>query len=307
MLEVFTVTVPIFVLVLVGYAATRWKVVAKTDIRALGTFVIKFALPALIFRSLSQRSFAEIVNGDFLIAYAAASLSVFLLMVVIGRAAGKTATAATLQALGTSVSNSGFIGYPVAVMVLGPPAVIALAMAMMVENILMIPLALVLAESGGSTGKSVFVVIRGVGRRLVGNPLIIAILAGGAFSLSGLNVPTPLFRAVDMLAMASGAIALFVVGGTLVGLRVAGMYVDVGRIVVGKLLLHPAAVFVALLLVPAMAPDLRRAMLIFASAPMITIYPLLGLPYGQENMCAAALMVATTLSFLTISGLLLIV
>jgi predicted permease len=307
MLDVLSVTLPIFILVLVGYVATRSKIVGKTDIRGLGIFVIKLALPALIFRSLSQRSFTEILNVDFLIVYALASLSVFFLVFAIARLqAGRSATASALQALGSSVSNSGFIGYPVAALVLGPSAVVALAMAMVVENILMIPLALILAESCSNEGKTLFVVFSDVARRLIGNPLIIAILAGTVFSLSGFKLPQPLFRAIDMLAMASGAVALFVVGGTLVGLRVKGLVSDVGRIVFGKLFLHPAAIFVALLFVPALDPTLRKAMLIFASAPMITIYPLLGLPYGQEEVCAATLMVGTTLSFLTISTLLLI-
>jgi hypothetical protein len=179
-------------------------------------------------------------------------------------------------------------------------------MAMIVENIVMIPLALVLAEGSGNEGKTLATVVRDVTRRLVGNPLIIAIVAGVLFSLSGLKLPAPLFRVVDMLAMASGAVALFVVGGTLVGLRVRGLLSDVRRIVFGKLILHPAAVFVALLFVPAIDPNLKKAMLIFASAPMITIYPLLGLSYGQEDVCAASLMVATTLSFVTISALLLV-
>lgn len=307
MVDVLSITLPIFIVIFIGYAATRANMVGKADIRVLGSFVIKFALPALIFRSLSQRPFTDIVNPAFLGLYAAASLSSFLLVFLIARFPGRRSfTASTVQALGASVSNSGYIGYPVAALVLGPPAVIALAMAMMVENILMIPLALVLAESSRNDGKTLSTVIGDVARRLVGNPLIIAISAGCAFSLSGLTFPAPLFKAVDMLATASGPLALFAVGGTLVGLRVRGMFSDVGRIVFGKLVLHPALVFAALLLVPAIEPSLRKAMLIFACAPMITIYPLLGLPYGQEDLCAAALMTGTMLSFLTISTLLLV-
>lgn len=307
MFDVLSITSPIFIIIFIGYIATRLNFFERTEIRGLGIFVIKLALPALIFRSLSQRSLAEIFNPNFLVIYAVASLSIFALMFVLARTLGnKTVTESALHALGSSVSNSGFIGYPVAALVLGPTAVVALAMAMIVENIVMIPLALVLAEGSGNEGKTLATVVRDVTRRLVGNPLIIAIVAGVLFSLSGLKLPAPLFRVVDMLAMASGAVALFVVGGTLVGLRVRGLLSDVRRIVFGKLILHPSAVFTALLFVPAIDPNLKKAMLIFASAPMITIYPLLGLSYGQEDVCAASLMVATTLSFVTISALLLV-
>jgi len=307
MFDVLSVTLPIFLIVIFGYIATRLNVVAKSDVKILGAFVIKFALPALVFRSLSQRSFSEIANPDFLIVYAAASLSTFLVAFATARlVGGKSTTASALQALGSSVSNSGFIGYPIAFLVLGPSVVVALALSMMVENILMIPLGLILAEIGSNDGKTLGALMRGVAGRLVRNPLIIAIFAGMVISLSGIKLPTPLFRAVDMMAQASGALALFYVGGTLVGLRVKGMFGDVGRVVAGKLFLHPTVVFLALLFVPGLDPNLRKAMLIFSSVPVITIFPLLGLPYHQEDMCAAVLMVATILSFFTISSLLLI-
>ncbi|MDR3440470.1 AEC family transporter [Telmatospirillum sp.] len=307
MIYVLSVTSPIFIIVLVGYFATRSNIVSKSDIQALGSFVIRFALPALIFRSLSQRSFVEIINLDYLTVYIIGSLSTFVLIFASARFRGRSTTASAIFAMGSSVSNSGFIGYPVAVLVLGPPAVVALAMTMMVENILMIPLGLVVAEVGCNHGKkNIYRVFHGVTFRLAKNPLIIAILAGTAMSLSGLALPSALFRAVDMFAMASGAVALFFVGGTLVGLRVTGMMVDVGRIVGGKLFLHPTMIFLALFLVPSIDPTLKKAMLIFSSVPVVTIFSLLGRPYGQQDVCAAALMVATIISFVTISCLLLV-
>lgn len=58
-----------------------------------------------------------------------------------------------LIGLGMSFSNSGFVGYPIALQILGPPAAAALAMCMIVENVLMFPLALVLAVPRGVEGK----------------------------------------------------------------------------------------------------------------------------------------------------------
>ena len=49
---------------------------------------------------------------------------------------------------------------------------------------------------------------------------------------------------------------------------------------------------------------LRMAALIFASLPMLSIYPILAQRYHHEGFCAAALLVATLLSFLTVTGVL---
>ena len=51
-------------------------------------------------------------------------------------------------------------------------------------------------------------------------------------------------------------------------------------------------------------PALRTAMILNAGMPMLSIHPILARPYGQEGLCAAALVAATAASFLTISVLL---
>ena len=308
MYAVLSVTTPIFIIVLIGYLATLKNVTSKADVRALGVFVINFALPALVFRALSERAFSEIFDADYLRTYGLASLAVFsLVFAVVWMRRGGKVTAAAIQGLGCSVSNSGFIGYPIALSVVGPKAVVALALCMIVENVLMIPLALALAEGGLHSGRGPAAFLRLTAARLARHPLILGLLLGIVFSLTGTRLPAPLLKVVDMLGATSAAVALFAVGGALVGLKVRGMVVDVGRIVTGKLLLHPLAVLVALQAAPALDADLRRAMIVFASVPMLSIYPVFGQAFDQEKMCAAALMVATMVSFVTVSVLLLFV
>ena len=306
MLNVLSITFPIFAIILLGYLATRANVVAKTDIRGLGAFVIKFGLPALIFRSLAERPIGEIFNPSFLMVYGVASVSTFLLIFFSARVvAGRDLRAGAVQALGASTSNSGFIGYPVAFLVLGPPAVIALALAMLIENIVMISAWSGLGRKRRQRGKEAG--RGGACRRHAPRAQSIDYRdrrGNGIFTLRT-QTADAIFRVVDMLAMASAAVALFAVGGTLVGLKVRGMFADVGRIVFGKLFLHPAAVVLALFLAPGIDSNLAKAALIFASVPTFSVFPLLGQPYGQETVAAAALMVATILSFLTISTLLL--
>ena len=84
----------------------------------------------------------------------------------------------------------------------------------------------------------------------------------------------------------------FVIGGTLVGLQPAGMRGDLATIAGTKLLLHPAAVLVGLLLVPGIDAPLRSAALVYAAAPMLSIFPVLAQRFGLDKLCAAALLVA---------------
>jgi len=49
--------------------------------------------------------------------------------------------------------------------------------------------------------------------------------------------------------------------------------------------------------VPPNDPTLRPAAVVFAATPMLSIYPILAQKYGFEEMCAAALLLATVLLF----------
>ena len=302
MLSILTITLPIFLLIAAGYLVTRTGFFSPDQIRGLGRFVIAVALPALVFRALVQRPFGEVFNARYLLVYGAASLAMLLGGFAWFRLVrGRGVTTSGLRGLGMAASNSGFMGFPVALQFLGPPAAVALALTMIVENLLIIPAALALAEAGSSAHRSPKAVVRGILVNLARNPLILAIVSGALFALLGLHLPEPLARAVSLLADASAPVALFAIGGTLVGLRVSGLVGEIAQVAGAKLILHPLAVLALLLVVPIADPNLRRAAILFACIPMPTIYPIIGHRYGEEQFCAAALLAATTASFATVS------
>ena len=98
--------------------------------------------------------------------------------------------------------------------------------------------------------------------------------------------------------------ALFYIGGTLAGLKVKIAAGDIGLIVAGKLLLHPLVVYLAFLALPLDGAGLQTAAVLNACMPMMSIYPILAQKYGQEGLCAAALVATTVTSFFAISAFL---
>ncbi|MEP7102460.1 MAG: AEC family transporter [Burkholderiales bacterium] len=308
MLQTLAITGPIYLVIALGFLAGRYGVFAKADMRVLGTYVVKFALPALIFTALSQRPVGEILNGRYVLDYAVGSLAVmFVAFAWAHWRQRKSLTQSTLIGAGMAGSNSGFVGYPIAVQVIGPAAAaVALALCMVVENLIIIPLTLVLADSGAGSGGKWHRVLRQSLARLVRNPIIIAIVAGFGVALLGIPISDVLARTVNMLAMSSAAVSLFVIGGSLFGLQTRGMRRDVSALALGKLLLHPFAVGLMVWLLPPDDAMLRAGAVVFASMPMFGIYPILAQKYGFEGFCAAALLLATVFSFVTISAILLL-
>ena len=81
----------------------------KVALPALGSFVITFCIPALLFKSLSQRSIAEVANTSYLLAYAAGSLVTLAAGLLWARAQGQPRDAAAMTGMGMACANTAFI------------------------------------------------------------------------------------------------------------------------------------------------------------------------------------------------------
>jgi predicted permease len=305
MINILTITGPIFLSIGLGFAATRRGMFSKLDGQVLGRFVLNFALPAMLFNALSQRNFSEVMNLNYLLAYGLGSLFAF----AVGFGAWrwwqkKSLSESAMVAMGVCSSNSGYMGYPILLQFLGPAAGVGFALTLLVENLLTIPLALAIADSSESKHLSWQHTVMQSFNRLAKMPLMQAMVLGFAFSLLDWHLPEVLSKSVNLFAASAAAVALFVNGGSLVGLRVSGLLQKVRWIAVGKLVLHPLAVCLMLMVVGPMPASLKVSAVLLASMPMLGIYPLLAQRHGHEGFCAAALLVTTVASFFTISGVL---
>lgn len=309
MLSVLSITAPIFILIGVGFCAVRSRLLAPEAIPGIGRFVLYFALPALIFGTVSQMHFSEIINPSFITVYAVGSIGSLIAGTLLGIfALGNNLSAGALKGLGMCISNSLFIGYPVLLQVFEESQTNALTMVVMVENIITLPLALLIIEYGSSNQQgSLGAVWKSVFGRVLRNPIIIAIASGLAVSASGLELPVMVNKALSMLGQTSAATALFVIGASLVGTRIRGDIKPIALVVVGKLLIHPALILLMLWIMPPFDPQLELAVLLMAAMPMFSIYPLIGSNYGLGRQCSSILVVTTLLSFFTITALLLVV
>jgi predicted permease len=308
MFDILAITAPIYMAIALGYGLTRWGFFQKSDMRAFGTFVVKVAMPALLFNALSQRKVSDILNAEYLGAYALASLlTVGLSLVWTLRVSNVNRSLSSCLAMGMSCPNSGFVGYPVMLLSLGPLASVAgvaLALNMMVEILIVIPFLLAWAETGQGPSRWQEVVMQAL-KGMFYNPLMWGIVVGFVFSWFEWQLTPSLGRTVSLFAQASGALSLFVIGGSLVGLPVQGMGPRVALIAAGKLLLHPLMMLMVLtFLIPIQDPVLRIAALLSCAMPMFGIYPILTQKHGHDGLSAAALLVTTLASFFTLNALL---
>ena len=304
MITVLSATLPIFLIICVGALVVHAGILTRDHARAFGTFVLHVAMPCLIFRSIASRSVGEVLNPSYLVAAAVgAFLSAGVVYLVARHLLDRTHLAALVRAMGACFANSGYVGYPVAYLLLGSSAGLALALSLTVENLIILPVLLALADLSSAKGDTFGQTLRLSLLGLVRNPLMLAMAFGLVVSITQIQVPAAVMKSVDLFATASTALALTAIGGSLAGPRPSGMAADVGLMVAGKLLLHPALVVALLWLLPPLPDDLRKALIIFSAAPMMSIFPLFAARYGDGEAGAAAAFVAIALSFLTMSAI----
>ena len=310
MLHVLSATVPIFLVVGLGYLLTRRGMFKRADMTVLSKFVVKVALPLLVFVNVSGRTVAEIFQPTYLLTYAGASMAMFALAFGYARVFGRSPLRATFMGMGMGGTNNGFMGFPIFLILFADYAGAAIGMDMLVDNVLIIPLTLFLAEQATGTGalaQRIVATVRGV----LLHPLVLAIIFALVLNSIGVTLPAVLDRTVRLLAQTSSGVALFTVGGLLVGLQVRGAITDIVTTVTGKLLVMPAlAVGIVTGLValglPGLPPELRAAAVLTCALPTFSILPALAQPYGEQDVATASMMLSTLVSFVTLSGWMLV-
>lgn len=307
MAAIFSITFPIYAAIAIGYALVARGAFARADMLVLGRYVLNIAMPALLFHALASRPLGQIADAGYMTAYLLGGLAVmglgFAWFSLTAADRGRRAVAV----MGVSCPNSGYVGYPVMLLVIPDQAGVILALNMLVELVVLIPLSLVLLDLSQERARvSPWVRARGIAVDLLKRPLMIALILGLAASALELPIPGTVSKLFQMLAASAAALALVVIGGSLVGLPLNGNRSMAVQIAVGKLVVHPALALLAVVLVSALAPGalsepMGRAVILSAAMPMMGIYPVLAQERGLGGAASLALLVATTAAFGTLS------
>lgn len=299
MLQILSITAPIYLLMAVGFLSVRSGWLEAGAMRHIGQFVIKVALPALLFQIVTAQPLAQTLRWRFLLAYAAGSVIAFGLGWWFARR--QQASLRAFIAGGMACSNTGFVGTPVLLSWMGATAAApALALVFVVENLVVLPLLFMLSEpkvESSRTHQRILHTLKPVLRQ----PMLLAIVAGLLWSASGLAMPSAVGRSIEILGRSAAGASLVVIGGALASLQRGHLGGDLVVVALGKLFGHPLAVGACLFLLMPAGDPLRAAGIVAAAAPMFSIYPVLAQRHGHEAFCAATLLVTTVASFFSLS------
>ena len=314
MQAILAVTVPFFALVLAGYLAARRHVLPESAIPGLNAFVLYFALPCLLFRFGMNTPVLELLNPVVLGVWLLAAALIVFVTIALSLNERVGLKDAAFGALVASFPNTGFMGVPLLVALLGPAAAGPVICIVVADLFVTSSVCIAIAQaqeheaSGHGSRTAAWRALRGA----FSNPMPWSIALGAAFSVAGLQLSGPVDVVVRMLADASAPVALFTIGTVLwragqhAHTRTAlADYVPVALV---KLFLHPLLVLAlgaAARAVGAPLTAFQLTVLVLAAAlPSASSVSLLAERYGADNgRVARIIMSSTVVAFASFSVL----
>ena len=310
---ILAVTFPFFALVLCGYVAARTRLLPLDAVPGLNMFVLYFALPCMLYRFGSATPAAQLFNPVIALLWLLAAALIVAATAGWARRQGGSWPDAAMGALVAAFPNSGFMGVPLILALLGAGAVGPVMATLLVDLVVTTSLCIGLSQWGaaGERGPA-----KAVGRALQGvlrNPMPWSILLGALAGALGFALWAPLGKTVQLLADAASPVALFTIGAVLARSQMrpattAGQAAprDVGVLAVTKLLLHPLLVWtMGTLAVRAGALDTSALtpLVLVAALPAASNVSLLAERFGADNgRVARVILWSTALAFFSFSA-----
>jgi predicted permease len=314
-LSVLAITFPFFALVLAGYVAARQRMLPFEAISGLNTFVLYFALPCLLYRFGASTPIAQLLDP------AAVGIWLLCALLVVAGTVKSSMNArirwndASFGALVAAFPNTGFMGVPLLVALLGDAAAGPAILTILIDLVLTSSLCIALSRLDGAdehgAAKAAKKALRGVAL----NPMPWSIVLGGLASALAWKPVAPVMNTIGLLADAASPVALFTIGAVLArsqfvaaqsehGPQPARDFVPVALV---KLVVHPLLVWAVGTAARAagvpLDPFTLHVMVLVAALPSASNVSMLAERFGADNgRIARIILLTTAAAFLTFSA-----
>ena len=210
--RILGLTAPLFLLVLLGYAMTRWGRWPKPVAEALTRFVFSIAIPALLFHLMSDFSRLPPVDARLLIAYFGACMVVFLLArFIAARFFRLDGVAQSVFALGGIFANNVMLGIPLAKVTLGEQSLPVISLVLVFNALVLWTLVTVSVEWARHRALSWSGYVQAA-KAVLANPVVASILLGTGWGLAALPLPAFVDRTLALVGEAAVPLSLIAMG-----------------------------------------------------------------------------------------------
>ncbi len=303
MLATFEAILPIFLLIVAGNVLRRLPIIDANAWPGLEQLGYWFLYPTLLFTTIVNADFGDLSLDRLLLALVLGVGGMILFTLMLWPSLDRRAIVVRSEyssVFQTAIRWNGFMAFAIAekLFPVEGPAVVALVMAVIIAPINVASVAVV-ARFGAHEPSWA-----SVGRAILTNPLIIAVVAAVALRQLPLEIYPPIGQTLDLVGRASLGMGLIAIGAGLKPGRLATAKGVVWLPIAIKLVLFPAVLIAIAWSLGIRGPELSYLALCGAVPTAMNGYLLARQLGGDADLYAVITTLQTILSFLTIPAVL---
>jgi len=293
---------PLVLVGLIGFIATKSKLLKRQQLDALSKFTFHLAIPAYLFLRMAQ---ADIQSHFDVTIYGAFYLPVLMIFFLayfsnyfFHNNYRKKHDASAVYALASSYSNNVIVGLPVILLALGETLLPIVFMIVVFHSAMLFTLTSVLAEKGQQTS------IAKTAKSTFFNPLIMSIVGGALtnlfLTLSGYQLPNILVASMQILGKPIVSLALFALGGSMAYYQIKSEKYFISFACLLKLIALPTLVYLACIGL-GLSLQVTQVLVVMSACPTgVNAYLIAKNYQNHQDTVAGTVVASTVISVLTI-------
>ncbi len=307
-LEILSIVLPVFILIGIGYAAARFGLVTQTIGESLGQYVYLIAIPVLIFKTLAVVEIGEENPWRLWGAYfSGVAVSWTVAALIIRKGFGREARAGVVAGISAAFANTVMVGLPLISSVYGDDGLVPLLIIISVHlPILTIIISILMERAAAIDGVSVSPplseLVVTISRNLATNPIVIGILCALFWRFLSLPIEGIFQDVLNRIASTTLPVALLSLGMSMVPYGIRGNILPGLVLSLMKVMVMPAAVFLASRYVFQLTPLWTAVATVTAACPTGINAYIFANRYGTGHAMSANSITMTTVASVVTSG-----
>ncbi len=301
---IFANVLPVFLLILVGWALLATGYLKAEVGAALGSFVFKVAVPVLLFTALGRADFDPASAFRLWAAYFSGIAVAWTVgQFISSRVFRRDPKASVVMAFSSCFSNLVLIGLPLITRTFGTEGLLVISTLLAVHLPVMMTVSTITIEfkANRDSAPALADTLKQIVKSLSRNPMIIAILSGALINLLNIHLPDAVLTVTDQIAHVAGPMALISLGMSLRQYGIAGSVAPAFVASGLKLVLMPAVVYFTTRIFGLPPVWSMTAVLCASVPPGVNVWLIANQFDSDRRFAASVITLGTALGVITVS------
>jgi predicted permease len=294
----------VFLVVAAGVVLRRYRFLDEGFIAAANSLVYYILLPALLFHEIGTTDFRQAFSGPLVAGGYAATLATFLLAFLASRALGlgPSETGAFVQ--GSFRANLAYVGLPIVFTAVGPGGLrkAGILLGLIVPLLNTLSIVALMTPHGAGKGEGIATTASRIARQIATNPIILACLAGIAWSVLKLPLPGMIDRTFRLLTPATLPLSLLCLGGSFSFERARKGFAVAAVAAFLKGVVLTGIGIVLYRWMGLSGEDMRIGVIMLGCPTAVVTYVMAARLQGDTDLAGTIVIVSTVTSVVTITG-----